>query len=219
MIGRPCPSTGIVPTGTCPGNANEWFYDACAPAQSQGGSCAGKVRLSCGGSSHGGFIGCQGNLNCFCGPSSPSLTCDAAHPRGATYTAADGNVTCYPDTDPNNPSCGAAPASSTTTTTQITTLVNPTSTPTPAPAGQCTRIKVYKGTTAVQPTTLVPGDNVTLAVAGTNATKGRIRVNGAAFVESTTLNTNGEYTVPFTVPAGVPSFTIEAEVFTNGVWQ
>ncbi len=100
-------------------------------------------------------------------------------------------------------------------------VTTPAPTPTPPPlAGQCTRIKVYKNSVAVDPTTLKVGDSVTLAVAGTNATKGRIRVNGAVFVESTTLNINGEYTVPFTVPAGVPSFTIEAEVFgANGQWQ
>ncbi len=95
----------------------------------------------------------------------------------------------------------------------------PTPTPTPPPAGQCVRIKVYKGTVAVNPTTLKAGDAVTLAVAGTNATRGRIRVNGAAFVETTTKNASGEFTVPFTIPAGVTSFTIEAEVFTNGQWK
>ncbi|MBI2404989.1 hypothetical protein HYV22_02315 [Candidatus Gottesmanbacteria bacterium] len=96
-----------------------------------------------------------------------------------------------------------------------------TATPTPVPlASQCLRIKVYKGTTAVEPTTLVVGDQVTLAVGGANATKGRIRVNGAAFTETTTKNANGEFTVPFTVPTGVTTFTIEAEVFgPNGQWQ
>lgn len=92
--------------------------------------------------------------------------------------------------------------------------------PTPTPIVlQCTRIRVYKNNTQVDPATLLPGDSVVLAVAGTNATKGRIRVNGAAWTESTTLNTNNEYTVPFTVPTGTTSFTVEAEVFKDGVWQ
>lgn len=71
----------------------------------------------------------------------------------------------------------------------------------------------------MDPTILLPGDAVVLAVAGQNATKGRIRVNGSVWTESTTLNSSSEYTAPFTVPTDTTSFTVEAEVFKDGVWQ
>jgi len=104
----------------------------------------------------------------------------------------------------------------------VTTAAGTPSGPTSAPGAQCVRIRVYQGTTttAIDPTTLKAGNTVTLAVAGTNTSKGRIRVNGATFTETTTKNTNDEFTVPFTVPSGITSFTIEAEVFgPNGQWQ
>jgi hypothetical protein len=74
------------------------FYDACAPTPAAG-SCAGVVRLSPGEAQHGGFVGCNGAMNCFCGAPNNSKG------RGQAYTAADGNVRCYPDAF--NDSCGA----------------------------------------------------------------------------------------------------------------
>ncbi|MBI5614306.1 hypothetical protein HY947_05250 [Candidatus Gottesmanbacteria bacterium] len=95
----------------------------------------------------------------------------------------------------------------------------PPGTGTLPPGGQCTRIKVYKDTVAVDPATLKAGDAVVLAVAGTNASKGRIRVNGGSWNESSTLNAQNEYTVAFTIPAGTTNFSIEAEVLVNGAWK
>lgn len=253
-------TVGISCNGTLADPSRCNFFDACGVPVVEGDSCEGKVRTSTGEPSHGGFVGCSGIKNCFCGDASKSV-------RG-TYTAADGVVRCYDDA-PNQQglpdSCGAAvrPAAVVTApaassgcksdwcTSEIectskggqmgtpqsfaycspglvacclpsgggtTIAAQPTATPQP-PAGQCTRIKVYKENVAVNPKTLVPGDSVKLAVAGTNATRGRIRVNGAAFTETTTKNASGEFTVPFTVPSGITNFTIEAEVFTGGKWK
>lgn len=96
---------------------------------------------------------------------------------------------------------------------------NATSTPTATPAPQCRNLKIYKNNAAVDPTTLRAGDQVVLAVKGTNATKGRIRVNGGTFTETTTKNASDEYTLNFTMPSGVTNFTIEAEVFIDGAWR
>lgn len=93
----------------------------------------------------------------------------------------------------------------------------PAATPTPIP--QCINIKIYKDNAVVTPATLRAGDAVVLAVKGTNATKGRIRVNGGTFTETTTKNASDEYTVNFTIPTSTTSFTVEAEVFVNGAWQ
>lgn len=120
---------------------------------------------------------------------------------------------CAGGPQPTNPPPGGTPQP-----TPGPTSPPPGSTPTPVVL-QCTRIRVYKNNTQVDPATLLPGDAVILAVAGSNATKGRIRVNGAAWAESTTLNSNGEYTVAFTIPTGTTSFTVEGEVFKDGVWQ
>jgi hypothetical protein len=92
--------------------------------------------------------------------------------------------------------------------------------PTATPAPQCRNIKIYKDNAVVDPTTLRAGDAVVLTVKGdTSATKGRIRVNGGTFTESTTKNASNEYTVDFTIPSGVTTFTIEAEVFISGAWR
>lgn len=103
----------------------------------------------------------------------------------------------------------------------------PTATPTPNPAGaQCQNIKIYKDGQLLDVTAVIPGDNIIVTVAGTNATKGRFRFNGAplnnessGFTESTSTNTSGEFTLPLTIPSNVTSIKIEAEVFKNGVWQ
>jgi hypothetical protein len=95
-----------------------------------------------------------------------------------------------------------------------------TATPKPTTAPQCRNIKIYKDSAIVDPTTLRAGDAVVLSVKGdTSATKGRIRVNGGTFTESTTKNASNEYTVDFTIPSGVTTFTVEAEVFISGAWR
>jgi hypothetical protein len=127
---------------------------------------------------------------------------------------------CYNE----NTSCGTNVNCRTTTTVAPTNGPQPTSppsNPTATPVvGQCTNIKIYKDSTAVTPSTLQPGDAVTLAVIGTNATKARFRVNGGDFTETTTQNSAGEYTLAFTIPSsGVTQFTVEAEVNVAGVWK
>jgi hypothetical protein len=107
------------------------------------------------------------------------------------------------------------------TPTKIVNSPTPTLTPTPTTiVGQCNQMKVYKDSQQVADlSTLKPGDQVTIAVIGTNATQARIRVNGAAWTNTTATNASGEYYVPFTVPLGVYNFVIESEVMVNGVWK
>ncbi len=76
-------------TGSCD------YFDKCAPQVPTGGTCDGRKRLSVGEPSHGGFVGCSGTLNCFCG---------AAYNTKSSYSSSDGNVQCY--TDVGNDSCG-----------------------------------------------------------------------------------------------------------------
>jgi hypothetical protein len=71
----------------------------------------------------------------------------------------------------------------------------------------------------VDPTTLTAGDQVVLAVKGTGATKGKIRVNGGTYTEDASKDANDEFTVDFTIPSGVTNFTIEGEVYINGAWR
>ena len=94
----------------------------------------------------------------------------------------------------------------------------PTVTPTPLP-GQCSRIRVYKDDVSVDPNTLSVGDFVQIAVAGTNAEMGRIRINGGAWGETGVKNGHDEYFISYTVPSGVTSFTVEAEIFSNNEWK
>ena len=97
--------------------------------------------------------------------------------------------------------------------------VQPTATP-PTVVPVCQNIKIYKGTAQVTPSTLLPGDVVTLAVKGNlTPTKARFRINGGAWQETTTKNASNEFTLSYTIPDGVPDFVIEGEVFTNGAWH
>jgi hypothetical protein len=128
-------------------NADCTIFDACArftttqPLNSNVTSCQGVTRKSYGEPSKGGFVGCSGALNCFCGSASNSTTV------GTAYTAADGNVQCHPDD--GNDSCGAysedIPQTSTptgsqtgsTTTTTSTSAGSTTSNPPPPPTPYC----------------------------------------------------------------------------------
>lgn len=100
----------------------------------------------------------------------------------------------------------------------------PGSTPTPTtPAGpQCTKIKVYKNgaaLTANELTALKAGDKIKIGIQGAHDTKARYRINSSAWVEITSKNDALEYVSgEYTIPAEKTTFTIEAEVFGNGVW-
>lgn len=71
----------------------------------------------------------------------------------------------------------------------------------------------------------MPGDQVTIAVDGGNATRARIRVtiNGGIpgpYIESDTLNEFGEYIFAYTLPLDGRRFRIEGEIFgIDGAWH
>jgi hypothetical protein len=166
---------------------------------------------------------------------------DATHPSGyCLCTASDSSCTswkpwsdCHKDScvcvktrycgDGTNHTyqilkCDEAPCVPCDKTPTQKTSGSPTPTPTPLP-GQCSRIRVYKNDVSVDPTTLSVGDVVKIAVKGTSANKGRIRVNGSAWTESNVKNDDDEYYISYTVPSGISSFTVEAEIYTNSQWK
>ena len=115
-----------------------------------------------------------------------------------------------------------------------TTNDNPGGDPDPTPTTPnspiCTNIKVYKGTTQVTPSTLLPGDTVTIAVVGTgNPTQARFRVNGEQITGdtdanpnwtiTTTKNASQEYYVSYTIPTNIVTFLFEGETFAAGAWH
>lgn len=94
----------------------------------------------------------------------------------------------------------------------------------------CTNIKVYKEAVQITPSTLLPSDDVTIAVVGTgNPTQARFRINGEQITGdtdadpnwtiSTAQNASGEYFVSYTIPTGVTSFLFEGETFAQGAWH
>lgn len=120
-------------------------------------------------------------------------------------------------------SCSGGSPSSPSSTPQ--TPPPPTNTPI---IGQCNNIHIYTSggediTQKLQSQTanVKPGDKLTLAVAGTNATEGRFRVNGApsGYQTTSTKNEKSEYIYQFTIPANTTQFTIEAEVKVGGQWK
>lgn len=124
-----------------------------------------------------------------------------------------------------------APTNTPTRTPTPTSTGTPTSTPTitltptPMVIPQCNSIKIYKNGIVVLPSTLMPGDQVTIAVAGGNATRARIRVtiNGGTpgpYIESAIQNALGEFIFDYTLPTDGRRFRIEGEIFgVDGAWH
>jgi len=140
----------------------------------------------------------QGREYCVNGYNGNAKTC--CYPG---YSCGPGGVGCYQDGGDDNG--------------DDDDTVEPTPTASIVPV--CQNIKIYKGATQVTPSTLLPGDVVTLAVKGNlSPTKARFRINGGAWQETTTKNASNEFTLSYTIPDGVPDFVIEGEVFTNGAW-
>jgi hypothetical protein len=153
--------------------------------------------------------GCSGNPTTYRNVTTP-ICFEEGYCGTQQIDAAGGPYLCFISTYECLPSPTDQPADNTSTPT-------PSSTPIP---GQCTRIKVYKDEASVDPSTLKVGDVIQIAVAGTNATKGRIRVNGGDWTETDVKNGSGEYYIAYTVPSILPpNYTIEAEVLTNGEWK
>lgn len=136
-----------------------------------------------------------------------TAACDGSYPGAA---CGDGGQCVMTSGETGACSCQGQNRATSTPTPPIATA-----TPTPA----CKNIKIYKDDVVVDPATLKAGDAVVLGVKGDSATKGRIRVNGGTFTETTTKNSTDHYTINFTIPTGVTSFTIEAEVFIDGSWK
>lgn len=98
--------------------------DACASQVQNppsGGSCSGLRQLSVGEKSHGAFVGCQGNQNCFC---------DGGFGKPLT-----GNVRCYADT--GNDSCGAPGVGSPAPVAITQSSTPPSTTPPSTPPFVC----------------------------------------------------------------------------------
>jgi len=94
----------------------------------------------------------------------------------------------------------------------------PTNTPPPT-GGQCLSIQIYKDGNVTEPSSLVSGDQVQIAVSGNgDITKARIKINGGAWIETSSLNGSNEYIVEYTVPEDITSFQINGEIFVNGSW-
>lgn len=103
-----------------------------------------------------------------------------------------------------------------------------TPTPTTAISCQCDQIKAYdtswKLLTSADLAALKAGDKVRFAVSGTTTSgtidKSRFKINGATYKESAVKKTGTqEYYYEYTIPAGVTSFTVEAQIHHAGLNQ
>ena len=129
--------------------------------------------------------------------------------NGTCTPAGMSNTNCHTD-----PSCGG----NTPTTTPTKTL-----TPTPTNNPQCISIIAYdkngNALSVSELNALHVGDTITLAFApGGAATKVHFRVNAGTWTESTTKNTNGQFTWTYTLE-NVTDFLIEAQWFDGTVWH
>lgn len=115
------------------------------------------------------------------------------------------------------PNCGSRPTNTPT----------PTNSPTPTPvySCECTTVKMYdqNWNQITDFSSLSPGDQVYLTVSGTTdhpqgLTRGRIRVNGGAWQETTEKH-NGEFYISFTIP-DYGDYEIEGQVYNPALgWR
>ncbi len=163
---------------------------------------------------------CEPNIETSCRNQGRSW-CDNMYGQGKTCCVA--GYVCNPNGDGCVPGGGnptATPRPGDDDDDNDDDNTNPTATPTTGTAPVCQNIKIYKGGVQVTPSTLRAGDDVVLAVKGNLApTKAHFRVNGGAWTQTTTKNAANEFTLSYTIPAGVIDFVIEGEVFTNGAWR
>lgn len=105
-------------------------------------------------------------------------------------------------------------------------------TPTPTISASCREIKAYNLSwnqlTSSQLTQLKAGDKVRFAVSGqitgSTISKARLRINNGAWQETATKKPGSEeFYIEYTIPSGVTSFTVEAEIYyvtsDGGVWK
>lgn len=80
---------------------------------------------------------------------------------------------------------------------------------------------MYKnGVQLTPPFTLMPGENIVLAVLGSgNPTKARFRINNDIWIETTTQNSADEFTLNYEIPDNISTLSVDAEVFVNGEWR
>lgn len=229
--GSPC--TNITNPGSCQfnsaGTSCSCIISQCVPSycvSAAGGDQACHLPMAYQGDSSCPVTG----VRCVCGTGgggNPTSTPTPTPPPGVTITiepTQPPNQTPQP-TSPgggNDPTPTNPPGNTVAPTATRTPTPNPSHSPTPV-IGQCQNIKIYKNDVVIVPgpTTLAANDVIKIAVAGTNATEARIKINNElAWRTSTTKNTAGEWTFDYTIPStGVTTFTIIAELFIGGVWQ
>lgn len=213
-------TSGLFSSGGCVGMS---VQQCAAWATTHGYSlqyCSGKQE-SAGTDRAGEFLTCGGNSTGGCGQ------LDIIDASGNVKGFIIDKTGCGGGSSSSSGSSTSQASSGSSSNDHNGTSSEPTATPTPThSAPQCQNIKIYKDGQLIDVTTVSPGDHIVVAVAGTNATKGRFRFNGAplngetsGFTESTGTNTSDEFTLPLTIPSNVTSIKIEAEVFKNGVWQ
>jgi len=104
----------------------------------------------------------------------------------------------------------------------------PTPTPTTAISCQCNFIKAYSPTwqllNSSDLSALKPGDKIRLAASGTASSgsidKARFKINNGSWQETATKKSgSNEFYIEYTIPSGVTSFTIEAQVHHNMLGQ
>lgn len=101
----------------------------------------------------------------------------------------------------------------------------PGSQPTPIPISQCRNLKIYRDGIVVKTkdyNTLRPQQQIQFAVVSNQeAARARFYINGKDPVISTEKNENGEFFINWEIPevGSQRTFTVQAEVRINGVWQ
>jgi hypothetical protein len=170
-----------------------------------GQSCSINTNDPNGGCPAGEGCSCPGGTNCHCAQNGGQNNCyHTICPVNYHCVGSGESAYCAGNVNPTQP-----PGDNNTPIPTATTTVAPI----------CQNLKIYKGGVQVATSALSAGDDVVLAVKGNlTPTKAHFRINGGAWQESAVKNASNEFTLSYTIPAGIPAFVIEAEVFTNAAW-
>jgi hypothetical protein len=91
-------------------------------------------------------------------------------------------------------------------------------TPTPVQF-MCKLINIYHNGAIVDPEDLTPGSKIVIGVAHQGAEKARIKINNGDYMYSEELNDEEEFIFQYTLPLNVTDYTINADVYRDGVWK
>lgn len=218
-LGNPCENNGCCTGLVCQGNTGNRVCQqpATTPDQWCGGtpgSCGRLIAFHC----NSDFPSGTPESGCFDNPIYIQNNDAAGWAQARAHVAGCGQIDVVCKSGPKeNQLCGDFEI--------FKDNCGPGSQPTPIPISQCRNLKIYRDGIVVKTkdyNTLRPQQQIQFAVVSNQeAARARFYINGKDPVISTEKNENGEFFINWEIPevGSQRTFTVQAEVRINGVWQ